>query len=330
MREAILNFSKQFAFDPKVENSKKLSRHSGIPLAAGKKFKKFVVCGMGGSQLAVDILKKLDSSLDVVSYRDYGLPELVDLNQRLIILSSYSGNTEEVLSSLKMALKRKLSVVAIAVGGKLLAEAKKNNIPYVEMPNTNIQPRCALGFSLRGLMKLMGLEKGLKETVKLAKTLKPGELERAGKDLANKLRGMVPVVYASRENYCLALISKIKFNENGKIPAFYNVFPELNHNEMNGMDVVIANKELSKNFCFIFITDKEDHPRNIKRMQITKALYEKRGLRVVVLELQGKNKLEKIFSNLLTIDWTSHYTALNYGYDSEPVPLVEEFKGLMK
>ncbi len=319
MSDAIKNFYKQFEFEPEIINGRKL-----------KKYKKFVVCGMGGSQLAIDILKKLDPTLDIISHRDYGLPELIDLKQRLVILSSYSGNTEEVLSSMKLALKKKLPIAAVAVGGKLLAEAKINNIPYVQMPDTGVQPRCALGFSLRGLMKLIGLEKELKETFKLAKILKATDFENTGKELAEKLKGFVPVFYASRENYCLALISKIKFNENGKIPAFFNVFPELNHNEMNGMDVVATNSELSKKFCFIFIIDKDDLQRNKKRIEITKDLYKKRGLKVEFLELKGKNTLEKIFSNLLIIDWASHYTALNYGYDSEPVPLVEEFKGLMK
>ncbi len=118
-------------------------------------------------------------------------------------------------------------------------------------------------------------------------------------------------------------------NETGKIPAFSNVFPELNHNEMTGFDRKGKTKDLSGKFCFIFLSDNADHPQNRKRFEVTKRLYEERGLVVHSLPLQGTTRSEKIFSSLLLADWVAYHTALQYGVEPEQVPMVEEFKKLI-
>ena len=284
---------------------------------------------MGGSHLAADLAKLWNSQLPLTIVSDYGLPPEVT-KKDLVIASSYSGNTEETIDGLKIALKKKIPIVVIAVGGKLIALAIKHNLPYVQLPNTGIQPRCALGFSLRALLKIVKDERGLRESARLAKTLIPTELEKAGKTLAEKLKGRVPVIYSSRKNYAIAYNWKIKLNETGKIPAFYNVLPELNHNEMNGFDAQPSTKQLCNKFHFVFLKDKKDHPRVQKRMAILERLYRERGLPVETLELQGKTQFEKMFSSLVLADWTAVYTAEHYGLESEQVPMVEELKKLME
>jgi glucose/mannose-6-phosphate isomerase len=319
MQDAILDFSKQFQFKPKVVNAGKL-----------KKTKKFVVCGMGGSHLAADLLNLWDKSCNIIVHSDYGLPALSDkeLKDRLIILSSYSGNTEEVLDACKEAKIKKLKMAIICVGGKLLELAKKHGIPYVEMPNTGIQPRSALGFSIIGLMALMGMKKGIAEAQKLAKKLNVKVLENIGKSLAGRLQNHVPVIYSSEKNRGITYNWKIKLNETGKIPALYNVFPELNHNEMNGFDVDESTKKLSENFYFIFLSDSADHPQIKKRMKVMQKLYADRNLKTETMELSG-GVFDKIFNSLVIADWTAVYLAEHYGLDSEQVPMVEEFKRLI-
>ena len=149
-----------------------------------------------------------------------------------LILSSYSGNTEEVISAFEKGIEHNLSIVIISTGGKLIELAKKHSISYIQMPDTNIQPRNAIGYSLKALLKVIGDEKTLEELSKLSESLNPSEYEEEGKELAEKLKSKVPVIYSSTRNMPIAYNWKIKFNETGKIPAFYNVFPELNHNEM--------------------------------------------------------------------------------------------------
>jgi len=320
MQTAITNFPKQFNFQPTIENKSKL-----------KKFKKIIVLGMGGSHLAADLIRTYNPSLPLLIHSDYGLPavEKAVLKQSLIIASSYSGNTEEVLEGLEMAKKQKLNVAVLAVGGKLIERAKKYGLPYVQMPDTGIQPRSALGFSLIGMLALMGEKKALAECRSVSK-INSAKIEKFGKALAKKLQNKVPIVYTSLRNAAVGYNWKIKLNETGKIPAFYNVFPELNHNELTGFDVKNSSKHLSEKFHFIFLSDKADHLKNQKRMKVTAKLYKDRNLSSENIELKGKNTWEKIFTSLLLADWTAVSIADMYGLEAEQVPMVEEFKKLIE
>ena len=340
MEQAIRNFNKQFAWKPVMLGSTSKTPKEVEP----KRFTKFVVGGMGGSHLAAGLLAGSKPELDIVIHRDYGLPELSDATERLFIASSYSGNTEETMDFVQVAHKRGHAVATISVGGKLLEFAQKNKLPHIVIPDTKIQPRSALGFSMNALAALVGGGKILKELSGLVDVLKPDELEAKGKALASALRGKVPVVYASTRNKAVAYNWKIKFNETGKIPAFYNVFPELNHNEMTGFDVILTTEGLSRKFHFVFLTDNADHPQVQRRMQVTKKLYEARGLPVTEVALdntpsptqsrsapldKGDTTLEKIFSSLLIADWTALHLSKIYGTEAEAVPMVEEFKKLI-
>ncbi len=320
MQTAIENFAQQFSFSPKIENKNKL-----------KKYKKFVVLGMGGSHLAADLLKLYKPTLPMIIHSDYGLPTLDEktLKESLIIASSYSGNTEEVIEGLERALQKRLPVLIIAVGGKLIEVAKKQKLPYIQMPDTGIQPRSALGFSLLALLLAIGDTKALQEAHTLAKSLKPRNFKKPGMALATRIQNKVPVLYASRSNAAIAYNWKIKLNETGKIPAFCNVLPELNHNEMNGFDLNAKSKKLSQNFYFIFLTDKTDHKQIQKRMKVTAKMYTNRGIACEMIELKGKTLWDKIFTSLLTADWTAVSIASFYGLEAEQVPMIEEFKKLI-
>lgn len=318
MEQAIQDFHKQFLFQPVIVNSGYL-----------KRARRFVVGGMGGSHLSAGLLQGLKPELDMVIHRDYGVPALSDAKERLYIASSYSGNTEEMIDFAKTAHKKRYAVATISVGGKLLEFARENKLPHIVIPDTKIQPRSALGFSLIALAALMGDKKLLAELHALAAKLKPTVLEKTGAALARKLKSSVPIIYASGRNSAVAYNWKIKFNETGKIPAFYNVFPELNHNEMTGFDIIPKTKKLSDRFHFVFLTDTADQPKIKKRMGVCKRLYEARGLPVTEMQLTGKTPLEKIFTSLLIADWTALYTSRLYGTEAEQVPMVETFKKLI-
>jgi glucose/mannose-6-phosphate isomerase len=320
MQDAIKNFPKQFSYQPVVENADRL-----------KPADRYFYIGMGGSHLAADLALTLNPKLPLTVTSDYSLSDQINLFEKsMVIAGSYSGNTEETISGFELALRKKLPVVVMASGGKLIAWAKQHRLPYIQIPNTGIQPRMALGFGLRSILKIVRDEKGLRESAKLPRALKPMSFERAGKTLAKKLANVIPVIYASAKNTAVAANWKIKLNETGKIPAFYNLLPELNHNEMNGFDVQPSTKKLCSPFHFIFLKDETDHPRVQKRMKILERLYKERGLLVTIQPLVGKNLFEKVFSSLLLADWTAVAIAEQYGLESEQVPMVEEFKKLME
>lgn len=320
MEEAIKNFGKQFDYQPVIENESKFEAKDSV-----------VLCGMGGSHLAAGLIKIYNPALDLYIHRDYGLPLLSEKRfaESLFIASSYSGNTEEVLDFAEQARAKKYNLAVVTVGGKLLEFAKKNKIPYIQLPETAIQPRSAIGFSIIALAKLIEGDDAVTELKTLAKKLDVTKWEKTGKDFAQGIRGQIPVIYSSRINFSIAYNWKIKFNETAKIPAFYNVFPELNHNEMAGFDPIESTKGLSDKFHFIFLDDPSDHPKIMHRAQVTKKLYTDRGLLVTTFQLAGDTVFEKIFNSLILADWIALSVSKMYGTVPDAVPIVEELKKLM-
>lgn len=321
MPSALLNLPQQFSYVPILD-----TRYP-IP----DTFFHVIVAGMGGSHLAADLLTMLDPTLSLTVHSDYGLPYIPpeQKSQTWVIASSYSGNTEETLDAYATARAEGLQVAAIAVGGKLIELAKQDSVPFIQLPNTGIQPRSALGFNLVALLTLLDKQDLLAQARKLAVDLHPATYQEAGRTFAANLRDRIPIIYASRARAPIAENWKIKFNETAKIPAFSNVIPELNHNEMTSFDHIDTTKNLSERFSFIFLRDETDHSRVQRRFEVMAKLYRDRGLPVHELHLEGASLLDKTFASLLLADWTAVALAEYYGVESEQVPMVEEFKHLL-
>lgn len=322
-RKMILDFPKQFekaleiAKDVKVEGE----------------FNKLLICGMGGSAQPGDLLKTyLEAkgiNLSIKVCRTYNLPGYCD-EKTLVFASSYSGNTEETLSCFEEALNKGYKTIGFASGGKLEELCGENNLPFVKYPDDgpNFQPRFALGYSVSSMALVLanqGLISGAEEDIKkLANSLNPEEFEERGKEIAEDSKNRVPVFYSSdKYSESIARPCKIKINENTKIPSFYNYFPELNHNEMNGFFNPIGKYQV------IIFRDQNDHPRILKRMEITTKLYEEKGLKVTIIDIKGVSVLEKIYNSLMLGDWISYYIALSIGQDPTPVDMVEDFKKML-
>lgn len=318
MEESIRNFAEQFNFEPTIENSENL-----------KPAKSFVVGGMGGSRLSAEILKAISENLDITIHKNYGLPLLSNKKPEeiLFIASSFSGNTEETIDFLDKALVQKLNTAVITKGGRLLEIALEKKLPFIKLPDSGIQPRMALGWSLMALLKLTSPNL-LPELKELARILNPLNFEDQGEELAEKIKGKIPIIYASEKNIAIAEIWKIKFNETAKIPAFFNIFPELNHNEMTSFDYTPENRELSENFFFIFIKDGDDHPQIQKRMEITAKMLKDRKLSINEYQIQESRSVA-ILNSLLLADWTALNIARLYNAEPEQVPMVEKFKKLL-
>jgi len=308
---------------------------TGLELAKGIKtegsFKNIIICGVGGSALPANVLNAVAKpNIPVFSHRDYGLPFFADKNS-LIICISYSGNTEETISALKEATTKNLKIIGFASGGKIENLCKEGNIPLVKIP-AGIQPRCATGYiasSLIGVLENSGIIEDMsadfsETSKKLTEIILP--MEKEGKKLAKKLNKKIPIIYASNSFKAVARIWKIKFNENSKTPAFHNYFPELNHNEMVGFSELLKNNK----YHFIIIKDKNDNPRNLKRMDLFASLLKKKGSKIDFVETKDGSMLFKVFSTLLLGDWVSYYLALQCKIDPTPVKMVEEFKKLME
>lgn len=314
MEQSITNFNKQFEYNPVIRNTEKLK----------DKYKHFVLCGMGGSHLSAGIIKMLKPGIELYVHRDYDLPPYSEefFSKSLLIASSHSGNTEEVLSFLRAGMEKGYDVAIITTGGKLFEIAVAQQLPHVVIPDEGLEPRTAIGYSILALAKVLKEEELISKMKESGLELDSLVLQQEGISLASSIGEKVPIIYASNKNLSVVYNWKIKFNETGKTPAFYNLFPELNHNEMQGFE----DPRNTDKFHFIFLHDAEDNLRIESRMKVLSGLLEDKGYTVTNLELAGKNTFEKIFTSLLIADWTAIEIAKTKGTDPKSVPFIEEFK----
>lgn len=304
----IADFPKQFAFEPQVINAERLPKVGS-----------FVVSGMGGSHLAGDLIKAAEPSLNLIIHKNYGLPVTMNIGKKLFIAVSYSGNTEETLDFAEQAMIKEFPLAAISKGRKLITFAQKNNLPYIILPEVGLPPRMATGFMIIALLKLMGQEN------KIAELRAVNFSNTSNKKIAEIIGARIPIFYASEQNSALAQFWKIIINETAKQPAFTNIFPELNHNEIAGF----AKGDRNNDFIFIFIKDENDDWRVIKRMAVTKQALTELGGNVLEINLIGASRWEKIINSAILAHWTAYYIALEKNLDPLATPMIEKFKKMI-
>jgi glucose/mannose-6-phosphate isomerase len=297
-----------------------------------------VVTGLGGSAIGGDLLRVycLDKCpVPVVVNRDYTMPEFVG-RDTLVFAVSYSGNTEETLSAYRDARQRGATIIAITTGGQLGEMAAADGAPVVPVP-CGIAPRSASGFlfipTLR-IMERLGFLTGIADDVeKLIDHLKtlydhlkpevPAE-KNSAKQMALKLYNKIPVIWGSSgTTEVVAQRWKGQINENAKAPAYWNVFPELNHNELVGFGFP---ESLLKNVHVVILRDDRDHPRVKKRIEITKNIISKAVSGITDVRAGGGGPLARIYSLIYSGDYTSLYLAYLYGIDPGPVEVIDYLK----
>lgn len=304
-------------------------------------FRSIMISGMGGSALPGNLFRIYlndlfkteqphDQPLSVYQNRSYSLPP-ESFHECLNFVCSYSGNTEETIASFEEILKNHLPCIALSAGGKIEEMARAHGVPHVKLPipYENFQPRVGTGYFF-GVMFQILVNQGLVPdmTVDLASeamTLKQRmpAIEEQGKALAKRIVGKTPVIYTTAKYKSVAMVWKIKFNENAKTPAFWNFFPELNHNEMVGWTLPQGK------FFVLMLRDAGTYGQNLKRIDITAGLLRKQGVEVEILDMEGGSVYSKVFTSIALGDFTSYYLALEYGQDPTPVAMVEELKKLL-
>lgn len=304
------------------------------------KYDSITISGMGGSALPGNLLRIFlhrawrvsgKEGIAVHQNRFYALPPEAYKNS-LNFICSHSGNTEETVASFEEALAHHLPCVGIASGGKIEAMCKEHGVPFVKLPIPfeNFQPRMATGHFIAALHTVLAnsgvIESDEEDLLRAGERLKSiiPSREQTGKEIAERLFEKIPVFYSNTYLKSLAMIWKIKVNENAKTPAFWNYFPELNHNEMVGYTLAQGK------FIAVMLRDKEDDPRNLKRYEISARLLEEKGVETLTLDIEGETVYDRVFSTLVLGDWASYFLALQYGIDPTPVVMVEQLKGLLK
>lgn len=298
---------------------------------------RIVVAGMGGSALAALLAKswlskELTVPIEIV--RSYSLPAYVDSNT-LVIASSYSGNTEETLSSLEDASSCGSQIAIIAAGGKLIERAEETGISFVQLPS-GLQPRMAVIYNLRALVALLAhfqlvsqlsfdeiadAHDWLSSEVQSWKGDVPVDRNYA-KQIALLAVGKTPVFYAGSLMAPIAYKWKISWNENAKNVAFWNEYPEFNHNEFMGW----ASHPVEKPFAVFDIISNFEHERILKRFDISDRLLSGRRPKANVIQLQGDTPLKQMLWGSILADYASIYVAILNGIDPTPVELIEKLK----
>jgi glucose/mannose-6-phosphate isomerase len=300
-----------------------------------------IVAGMGGSAIGGELLK--DWTRDKAPFpievnREYSLPAYAD-KKSLILIASYSGETEESLSTFLHAVKRKCMIHCISSGGSLLEFAEKIGVSYLRIPS-GMPPRAALPYlfvpllmSLEKLNLIPSVSESLKEAMKILEKVsgenspeKPAK-NNFSKTLASNIGKTVPVVYGFGIYRSVAQRFKQQFNENSKIPAKWECFPELNHNEVVGWEEA---GKLAKNFSTIFIRDKTEPVAIRSRIEATKTLMLSTQSNIFEVWSQGKSDLARMLSTILVGDFTSVYLAILRKVDPTPVKTINMLKDRMK
>lgn len=331
-------YDKIFMFPEQLEEAMAIGRGLNIDAGKYKDIKNVVVAGMGGSAIGGDIVRSyLSDSLGIPFYicRHYKLPDFVNENS-LVIASSYSGNTEETLSAFGEAVKRGARIFCITTGGKLGQKADELKLDKAVLP-TGYQPRAALGFSVLPLLYFLG-KIGLTEDpdemiIELTKGLKVYRRQyqietifddNPAKKLASKMFGRIPIIYTGPElTDSIGTRWKGQICENAECLAFNNQFPEFNHNELVGWNLIDSYKD---KLLVIYLRDSDDFDRVARRMSIVKEIIEKVGVEIVNIYSQGDFKLGRIFSLIQIGDFASFYLAILNGIDPTPVKVIDYLK----
>ncbi len=308
-----------------------------LPLAYSN-IDKIVILGMGGSAIGGDLARSLvefECRVPIIVHRDYGLPAYVD-ERTLVIGSSYSGNTEETLSGFEAALKTKALKIAMTTGGKLAQIAVDAGAPVFKIEYV-AQPRAALGYSflptLGVLQKLSLVEDKSADVTEMVGVLEDlsSRLDETSplpanpaKRLAQRLQGNLPVIYGAGIAAEAAHRWKTQINENAKAWAFYEVFPELNHNATVGFTLP---PEVVDRLRVIMLRSPLFNERVKLRYEVTSELLQQAGVTFEFVDSEGRCALSHMMSLVMIGDFTSYYLAILNDIDPCPVKVIDYLKG---
>ena len=331
-------YDKIYDFPEQMEQALEIGQEIDIDGRKSGKIENIIVAGMGGSAIGGDLVRSyLNDSLTVPFFvcRNYSLPGFAN-NKTLVIISSYSGNTEETLAAMQEAIEKGCSVICLTSGGKIGQLAQKRGFACGILP-PGYPPRAALGFSFVPLLMIMS-KLGLcpdpqSDLAEVAAGLKSYRArysmetiadQNPAKKLAEKLHGRIPVIYSGPERLdAVATRWKGQICENAEMPAFCNVFPEFNHNELVGWHIL---GDFRKSAIVVYLRDNDDHGRIKTRMEIVREVLTREKIEIVDIFSQGDFVLGRMFSLIQLGDFASYYLAILNNVDPTPVKVIDYLK----
>jgi len=328
MRRAITGFPNQIKKSFSIMSS-------WVPHKKYRDIQNIMVLGMGGSAIGGDVARVLAQNACTVPIfinRSYNIPEWVG-SKTLILASSYSGGTEETLSSFAQCRERDCPIIVLSTGGIITDYAGEYDLDKITIPG-GYQPRAALGFSFSLILILLSrlgfvqnyiieiVEKSI-ESLKLL-SIEMNKAENKALTIAENIHTTCPIIYGSED---LTWVAAVRFRgqlaENAKMLSFHHHFPEQNHNEIEGWTV---NPDIMDRFSIIWLKDEDDHSGIQARMRISATLLESNAGSQIEISQLGANRVERLLKLIHYTDWISYYAALLNNVDPTPVKRIQELK----
>ena len=323
MKTLVANFSKQLQEALDIAQQSKVS--------APKKIHNVLITGLGGSGIGGTNVAELAVKIAAVPVnisKDYFIPAFVDENT-LVIVCSYSGNTEETISAMQQAMDKKAQFVCITSGGKIKELAEKHHFDLILIPG-GFPPRSCIGYSLVQLLHVFEAKQianlRYQEEVKAAIRLldeKEMAIQALAKEYAAKLNNKIPVIYSLGNTEGLAVRFRQQINENSKMLCWHHVIPEMNHNELVGW----AGGGNQMAVCILRTS--ADYERNIKRLEINKEIFAKYTDTVFEITAEGNSALVQALYLIHLTDWVSCFLAELKNIDPTEVKVIDFLKGAL-
>ena len=324
MQTLIANFSKQLTEAISIGNHAKLTESKN-------KISSVLICGLGGSGIGGSIVSELvadNANVPINITKGYFIPAYVNENT-LVIISSYSGNTEETLNCMASAIAKKAKIVCVTSGGKVQELAKANNFDCIVVPG-GMPPRACLGYSLTQLFFILGFHKiinnNFKPELEAAINLidkEENNIMAEAKSIAEKLKDKTPVIYATTYNEGIAIRFRQQLNENAKILCWHHIIPEMNLNELVGWT------QKNDHLSVIIFLDKDEYFRNMTRVEINKEVIKKYASNITEIYSKGNSAIEKAIYFIHLGDWVSVLLAELRGVDAVEVNVINHLKSTL-
>jgi len=287
-----------------------------------------VISGLGGSGIGGKIISQLvwdQCTVPIALVHDYRLPAWISA-ETLFIACSYSGNTEETLSTVEEARRKNAQIACITSGGKLKALAELEGYNHAVIPGGQ-PPRTSFGYNALQLFFIlhayhlipMGFKEQLEKAARFLQT-ESSSIKVEAAAIAKKIAGTTPVIYAETYFEGVAVRLRQQINENAKMLCWHHVLPEMNHNELVGW------AGGNENFSAILIRTSEDHPGTKHRMELSLEIIRKYTDKIVELTAKGTNRIEEVYYLIHLSDWISFYLAIERKVDPIEIQVIDYFK----
>jgi len=316
------------SFPHQMQDSYRLAQNFDLNSIKKDKISNIVITGMGGSGIGASIVAeylKNNSEIPICVSKSY-LPPAFISPATLFIVSSYSGNTEETVEAMRIAIEKQCQIITICSGGIVKAMSQRYDFPCQLVPS-GFPPRASLAYSFYQLLHIFnqlgigpsGLENNWLEAIKYLQNNYKSIYSDA-EALAEKLANRIPVIYSDADFEAPVIRFRQQLNENSKMLAYHHVIPEMNHNELVGW------KNVNKSIVALLIRTNFDYSRNQQRMDFVKRIIQKNNIEVVELNLNHENRLKNILYFVQLTDLVSVIIAQKNNIDPIEVHVIDDLK----